>query len=354
MVGPEGLLVGGGPDPRVLRALSTPLIGQFDPAFTAIMDEVTELGRRAFQAESARCVPVSGLAEAALEAVLNTLLEAADRVVAVGGIGERIADVAERSGASLEIVAADHLGASLERDAARLVVVEHVDARTGTLQPLPEMAAVCHAHGALLLVDASLSLGGCELRFDAWRLDAAVAGLEGCLGGAAGLSLTVFSAQMEAAFLARAKPPTTSYLDLLQLAAYWSPERLNHHTAPTSLAYAAREALRLALVEGLEARWARHQQIASRLRAGLSALGLTLRGEAGSIICVLDPPEGELMQLLRDEYGIVSGARGQIALVGENARLETLLVVLASLEQALIALGRAVTPGAARSAALAA
>src|SRR5918912_2503223 len=96
MVGPEmlpppRLLVGGrpsNPDPRVLGALTTPLIGQFDPAFTAIMDEVTDLGRRAFRATSAQCVPVSGLPSAALEAVLNTLLEDGDRVLAVGSSGE--------------------------------------------------------------------------------------------------------------------------------------------------------------------------------------------------------------------------------------------------------------------------
>ena len=44
-----------------------------------------------------------------------------------------------------------------------------------------------------------------------------------------------------------ARPPVataTNYLDLLQLQAYWGPDRLNHHTAPTSMVYALREALR--------------------------------------------------------------------------------------------------------------
>jgi aspartate aminotransferase-like enzyme len=382
------LLAGGAPsnpDPRVLRALTTPLIGQFDPAFTALMDEVQELGRRAFQASSARCVPVSGVAVAALEAVLNTLLEPGDRVVVGGGpgrFGQTVAGLAERYGARVEVLTGGQTGtvspkhvevlspsgqvdtlspedlrACLAREAARLVVVAHVDGQTGALRPLAGLAEVCHAHGALLLVDASLSLGGCELRFDAWGLDAAVAGLEVCLAGPAGLSLVVYSENEEAAFRGRRTPPRTSYLDLLQLQAYWSPERLNHHTAPTSLVYGAREALRLALVEGLETRWARHRRVNAGLRAGLAALGFSFRADPASqssVLCVLQTMSGELRSMLRDQYGIALGADGQVALVGHNARTDRLLTLLAAIEQALGAMSRDITPGAARTAALAA
>ena len=67
---PSRLLAGGGPsspDPRVLRALSTPLIGQFDPEFTALMDDVMALARFVLRTSNIRCFPVSGLATAGLE-----------------------------------------------------------------------------------------------------------------------------------------------------------------------------------------------------------------------------------------------------------------------------------------------
>ena len=51
-------------DPRVLRAMSTPLLGQFDPEFTAIMGEVVELSRFAFQTANARAFPVPGTGRA--------------------------------------------------------------------------------------------------------------------------------------------------------------------------------------------------------------------------------------------------------------------------------------------------
>lgn len=39
-------------DPRVLRVMSTPILGQFDPAFTEIMNETMTLLRSLFQTEN--------------------------------------------------------------------------------------------------------------------------------------------------------------------------------------------------------------------------------------------------------------------------------------------------------------
>src|ERR1051326_6899067 len=83
------ILLGPGPsmaDPRVLRAMSTPLLGQFDPEFTAIMNDVTELTRFAFETGNGRAFPVSGAGRAALEAAITSIVEPGDRVV-VGECG---------------------------------------------------------------------------------------------------------------------------------------------------------------------------------------------------------------------------------------------------------------------------
>ena len=74
---PTRLLLGSGPsnpEPRVLRALGMPLIGQFDPAFTTIMDEVSELSRRVFRTTNQRAFPVSGSSRSGLEAPLASLI----------------------------------------------------------------------------------------------------------------------------------------------------------------------------------------------------------------------------------------------------------------------------------------
>lgn len=57
---------------------------------------------------------------------------------------------------------------------------------------------------------------------------------------------------------------------------YRGSERTYHHTAPISMNYALREALRLIYQEGLEKRFERHHAHATLLWEGLEMLGLQL------------------------------------------------------------------------------
>src|SRR5919197_765600 len=103
---PARLLAGGGPSsphPRVLRALGMPVIGQFDPAFTAIMDDVMHLARQTFLTSHPRCFAVSGLASAGLEAVLNSLVENGEQVAIAGGPAytSQTSEIAMRCGAQV-------------------------------------------------------------------------------------------------------------------------------------------------------------------------------------------------------------------------------------------------------------
>ncbi|SRR6266508_216959 len=291
---PSRLLAGGGPstpDARVLRALTTPVIGQFDPAFTLVMDEVMDLARTVLLTSNTRCFALSALASAGVESLLNTL-----------------------------------------PDARQCMVVAPDDGRD-----LQRFAAECHAQGKILIVDATRFLGGLELRTDEWGIDAVCAGVDYCVGAPSGMTLVTYSRELEARMLARSVPPRTSYLDLLQLQAYWSAERLNHHTAPTSLVYGLREALRLVVDEGLEARWARHAQVASSLRAGLAALGMAPEG--GPLVWTVRLPEAHAVwRRLLDEFGVyVSLDEGalRVGVLGADARPEASGAVLAALAQVL-------------------
>jgi aspartate aminotransferase-like enzyme len=334
---PVRLLAGGGPsspDPRVLRALTTPLIGQFDPAFTALMDDVVQLARQTFLTSSPHCFAISALPSGGLEAVLNSLLEDGE-TVAIGGSASFVAATAElvrRCG-----------GAPVPFDTPdpRLVVVPFVDPFTCQVLPLQDVADHAHARNAPLVVDATLGLAARELRVDDWAIDVCVAGVDYAVSAPSGLSLVTYSPEVQAQMQARSRPPTTSYLDLLQLQAYWSPERLNHHTAPTSLVYGLREALRLVQAEGMQARWRRHRDIGAELRHGLEALGLHRTGDLPYSVVHLGPSieEPTARRRLLEEFAVhvtrLTPATWRLGLLGADARPEAVHVLLAALEKVL-------------------
>jgi alanine-glyoxylate transaminase/serine-glyoxylate transaminase/serine-pyruvate transaminase len=126
---------------------------------------------------------------------------------------------------------------------------------------------------------------------------------------------------------ARPSPPATSYLDLRQLAAYWSPERLNHHTAPTSLIYGLHAALSHLLRGGVDESVARHQAVGRALHEGLAHLGFEVSGTPPYALAHLatDLDEAALRDRLLQRHGIFVRLVGphtwQIGLLGADATL---------------------------------
>jgi (S)-ureidoglycine-glyoxylate aminotransferase len=367
-------------DPRVLRAMATPLVGQFDPEFTAVMSEVMELSRTVFQTANARAFPVSGTGRAGLEAAVASLVEPGERVVVgeCGRFGLLFGEIAERCGAEVvpvraewgRVVEPDAIARALGRGRTKVVAVVHGETSTGVLQPLDEIARLAHAHDALLVVDAVVTLGGCEVATDAWGLDVVVAGTQKCLSCPSGLAPVTYDERAEQAMAARRRKVQSNYLDLTQLAAYWSPSRFNHHTAPTAMVYGLREALRAVRVEGLKPRFDRHGLHGDALRTGIAALGLSLFGPEPPahrlpMITPVLVPDGvdELRvrrRLLQDfgieigaAFGPLQGKMWRIGTMGYSARRENVLLCLLALEAVLRQEGWRAAPGAGVEAALA-
>ena len=376
------ILLGPGPsmaDPRVLRAMATPLLGQFDPEFTVIMSEVMTLCRFAFQTNNAKTFPVSGTGRAGLEAAMASLIEPGDRVVVgeCGNFGLLLIEIAERCGADVvpvraewgRVIEPEAIETALQGGRTRLVALIHGETSTGVLQPLEEIAQLTHQYDALLLVDAVVTLGGCEVAVDGWGLDIAVAATQKCLSCPSGLAPLTFNTRTAALLEARHRKIQSNYLDLIQLAHYWSTDRFNHHTAPTAMVYGLREALRALQVEGLEPRFARQRLHGGALRAGIAALGLQLFGQEPPAhrLPMLTPvvvPDGlddfRVRQLLLQDFGIEIGAAfgpllgrvWRIGTMGYSATRQNVLLCLAALEAVLRREGWKVAAGAGVDAAL--
>lgn len=361
---PDRLLMGPGPSevhPRVLRAMSTPLVGHLDPTFIDIMDDVQDLLRYTFRTENKWTIPVSGTGSASMEAAITNLTEPGETVLVPGNgyFGERMASMVRRAGGEPVFVDAPW-GEPLDPAAVEAAFAEHqpelfgfvhAETSTGTKQPnVSELTAIAHEHDALVIADTVTSLGGVELRVDEWGIDVAYSGPQKCLSCPPGASpLTLNDRAMEK--IATRETQTRSwYLDLSQLQEYWGDDRSYHHTAPITNVYALREALRLVAEEGIETRWERHREVAGALKAGVEAMGLELNPEDDwwlPSLNAIELPAGvdddAVIAYLMDEYDIeISGGLGDLAgeilrvgCMGHGARPRNVLTVVSALGEAL-------------------
>jgi alanine-glyoxylate transaminase/serine-glyoxylate transaminase/serine-pyruvate transaminase len=361
---PERTLMGPGPSevhPRVLRIMSAPLVGHLDASFIEIMNEVQELLRYAFQTENRWTIPVSGTGSASMETAFANVVEPGDTVLVPtnGYFGGRMASMAQRAGGEVVHVDApwgepldpDDVAAAFDRHDPDVFGFVHAETSTGVVQPqVPELTSIAHEHDAYVIADTVTSLGGVELRVDEWDVDVAYSGGQKCLSCPPGASpLTVNDRTMEKV-LGRDTDVRSWYLDLSLLEGYWGEDRSYHHTAPITNVYALREALQLVAEEGLEARWERHREMASRLKQGVEDLGLELNPDdefwLPSLNAVRIPDGIDDTQLLADvqeQYnleiasglGDLEGEILRIGCMGYSARPQNVRLVLSALEDAL-------------------
>jgi (S)-ureidoglycine-glyoxylate aminotransferase len=376
---PPRLLMGPGPvgvDPRVLRAMSMPMLGQFDPAFTAYMNEMMELLRQLYRTKNKWSLLIDGTARAGVEAILVSIISPGDKVLvpSFGRFGYLLAEISKRCGAEVvtlerdwgTVYTPDEIETAIKQHKPRVLAIVHGDTSTTMAQPLDQIGAICRKHDVLLYTDATASLGGMDVAVDAWQVDAASSGLQKCLSGPPGSSPITFNERIvevvkrrrhveagirPANFVDGDGPVIQSnYFDLGMLMDYWSEMRLNHHTEATSMLYAAREAVRIVLAEGLDNCFARHRLASEALTAGLTEMGLKLFGDQRhkmpnvTGVYIPDGINGDAVRsMMLNDFGIeigtsfgpLHGKIWRIGTMGYVCRKESVLTCLAALEVCL-------------------
>lgn len=358
------ILLGPGPsmvDARVLRVMMTPLLGHLDPEFLQVMDEEQELLRSIFQTKNEITLSIAGTGSAGMEAALCNFIEPGDNVLVgiIGFFGERLAEMARRYGAQVDRVEAAwgavldpaQFEVALKQKQYKLVAVVHAETSTGALQPgISEIARMAHAAGALLVLDTVTSLGGIPVEIDRWDVDVAYSAAQKALSCPPGLAPLTVNSRAWDVLQKRSTPVSNWYLDLVGLEKYWGPAHAYHHTAPISLHFALREGLRMALEEGLDARFARHQANAEMFWAGLDALDLPPLIAPGRRLPTLTTPQipagvddMQVRRRLLEKYNIeIAGGFGplkgkvwRVGLMGSSSRPENVRLLLAALDDLL-------------------
>jgi alanine-glyoxylate transaminase/serine-glyoxylate transaminase/serine-pyruvate transaminase len=359
-------------DPRVYRAMASPLVGHLDPWFLEMMGEVQVLLRRVFQTQNRITFPISASGSGGIEAaVLNPLEEGDTCIVCVNGMfSERMAIIAERTPAKVIRVEGAYGHPVDPEDVRRagkgkkikFVGLAHGETSTAVVHRISDFRTVADELGALLVVDTVATLAGVPLDVDRQRIDICFSGSQKAISAPPGMAPITVNKQVEDLMAARKKPVQSWYFDLTPIMNYWGKERTYHHTAPVSLVFALREALRLVVEEGLEARWERHLHNQQALVGGLEAMGLELfvPNPADRLVTVtgVKVPAGlddkKVRQQLLDEFNVemaggfgpLKGKVWRVGLMGYSSQKNNVLLLLAALEKVLLDQGFRVPAGA--------
>lgn len=386
---PPRLLMGPGPIncyPRVLSAMSTQLIGQYDPVMTGYMNEVMTLYRNVFKTQNDATLLIDGTSRAGIEAVLVSCIEPGDKVLVpiFGRFGHLLKEISERAGAETytievpwgEVFQPEQVEDAIKRIQPKVLAMVQGDTSTTMLQPLEHLGVICRRHDVLFYSDATASIGGNTFETDAWQLDAVSVGLQKCLGGPSGSAPITLSERyvdivrkrhhVEAGIRSDyhqngdASRIRSNYFDIPMILDYWGNERLNHHTEATSMLYCARECAINILEEGLDNCITRHQLHGDAMAQGALGLNLKLFGDQSHKmnnvvgVYIPDTVDGEAIrsQLLNDfnieigtSFGPLHGKIWRLGTMGYNARKDAVLTTLQSLESVLRRAGHKLQPG---------
>ncbi|HEY1371805.1 MAG TPA: alanine--glyoxylate aminotransferase family protein [Candidatus Binatia bacterium] len=364
---PRRILLGPGPSPvddRVMRAMAAPVMGHLDPLFLRVMDDTQTLLRYVFETENRLTIPVSGTGSAGMEATVANLLEAGDEIVVCvnGYFGERMCDIVSRLGAKPLRVEAEwgramdveKVRAAWKSSRASALFAVHAETSTGVLQPLAPLREIADERGGLLIVDTVTSLGAHAVAVDRHGIDGCYSGTQKALSCPPGLAPVTFSERAVAKIKSRKTKTASWYLDLGLVANYWGSERTYHHTAPVTMNYALREALRIVAEEGLEARRRRHELNHRAFVAGVEAMGLKMHVAPDERLWTLNTvsiPDGvddaRVRRRLLEEFNIeVGGGLGtlkgrvwRVGFMGSGSTANNVFLLLAAMEKCLLGEG---------------
>ena len=377
---PSRILMGPGPSsvhPRVLQAMTAPILGHLDSRFFVVMEDVCEMLREIYHTDNYMTLPLSSTGTGAMEASCVNILEQGDTAIVCrnGYFGDRLADIARRCGAEVFVVDStwgnpvdlEALDEELNKHSnVKMVGIVHAETSTGSLSPLARAIELAHEHDALIVVDAVTSLGSHDVRMDEWDIDICYSASQKCLGAPPGLAPISLGSRAMDVINERKTPVQSFYFNLKDLEAYWSQTRAYHHTSPISMTYGLRESLRMMMEEGIDERLNRHARTSAALRAGVEALGLQVLADPqyrlNPLTAALIPEgvdEAVVRRKLITDYNIEIGAglgdlQGKvwrIGLMGESARESNVFAFLSALERILPDQGYEVAYGASLAAA---
>jgi aspartate aminotransferase-like enzyme len=269
---------------RVMRAMMTHIINHRSPDFVELYTEVVEKTQQVFQTKN-DVVALSASGTGAVEASVVNLVKKGDKIIIPvnGEFSNRLAQMIEGQGANIvKLETEPGTNATFDqvkeafdnnKDVKAFYVV-HNETSTGTqVKYLDKISDLTSRNDSYYVVDSVSLLGGAELPVDKWNIDVCMTGAQKALAAPPGISPISISPRAKKYMIEN--PPPTMYFNLARYFKYYEESKHTPFTPALPLLYAYREALRIILEEGMDARIQRHKICSDALYSGLSAIGLT-------------------------------------------------------------------------------
>jgi len=352
--------------PKVLAAMSEPIIHHRAPAFVKVLEEVREGLKFLFQTKNEVLILASSGTGGMEGAVTNTLCKGDTALVVRGGkFGERWAEICAAYGVKTinidvtwgQAVNPDLIAQELEKNPAiRAVLVQASETSTGVMHPIREIAEIVKKYdGTILIVDAISGVGVFDLPVDKWGLDVVVSGSQKAFMLPPGLAFVAISDKAWS-FIEKSDLPKF-YFDFKKELKKIKENQTNF-TPAVSLIMGLREALKIIREDGLENTFKRHARLAEATRAAARALGLELfapESPSNAVTAIKAPAEidgQKIVKILREKHNItIAGgqgqAKGKIFRIAHMGYLDAydIIMAIAALEMTLKELGVSVELG---------
>src|SRR4030042_5746960 len=353
--------------PKVLAAMSEPIIHHRAPAFVKVLEEVRGGLKFLFQTKNEVLILASSGTGAMEGAVTNTLCKGdTSLVVRAGKFGERWAEICEAYGVKPicidvpwgQAVDPKLIAQELEKNPfIRAVFTQASETSTGVMHPIREIAEIVKKYdNTLLVVDAISGIGVFDLPVDKWGLDVVVSGSQKAFMLPPGLAFVTLS-DKALSFVEKSDIPKYYFNFKKELKKLVKDNETNF-TPAVSLIMGLREALNMIKEDGLEKVFKRHARLADATRAAAKALGLELYApdSPSNAVTAIKAPAGidgqKIVKILRDKHNITiaggqSEAKGKIFRIAHMGYLDAydIIMVVSALEMTLKELGVSVEMG---------
>lgn len=335
--------------PEIFEAMAQPMIGHRMKEYAELHGRVTGNLKRLMETKERVFLSTSS-AFGAMEGAVRNLVKERCANFCNGAFSDKWHDVTLRCGKQADAfkvawgqpITAELVDSALATGKYDCITLINNETSTGVLSPLEEIAEVLKKYPEVVsIVDTVSSMSALPIPVDQLGIDCCVFGVQKAFALPPGLA--VFSASQKALERAKTVEHRGYYFDFLEFAA--NDDKDNTPSTPCiSLIYGLDCQLQRIFTEGLEARFARHRQMAERTRGWALERGFELFAPEGArsvtLTCVANSRGVDLAALKKrlgerdyafdDGYGKIKGQTFRIAHMGDiqPAELDEFLAVL--------------------------